>query len=78
MAAPVVDAEGTPSRGDTVRRPILGFRTRVIIAVATPAVAVLVSVVLAVLGHPWWISLAIGYGISLWLLEPDDGNYCVG
>ncbi len=61
-----------------MRRPILGFRTRVIIAVVTLAVAVLVSVVLALLGHPWWISLAIGYGIFLWLLEPDDGNDYVG
>ena len=61
-----------------MRRPILGFRTRVIIAVVTLAVAVLVSVVLAVLGHPWWIWPAIGYGIFLWLLEPDDGNDYVG
>jgi hypothetical protein len=35
-----------------MRRPVLGFRTRVIIAVVTLAVAVLVSVVFAVLGHP--------------------------
>lgn len=56
----------------------MGFRTRVIIAVVTLAVAVLVSVVLAVGGHPWWISLVIGYGIFVWLLEPDDGNFYVG
>lgn len=62
-----------------MRRPILGFRTRVIIAVVTMAVAVLVSVVLAVGGHPWWISLVIGYGVFLWLLDPDDdGTYYVG
>ena len=61
-----------------MRRPILGFRTRVIIAVVTLAVAVLVSVVLAVGGHPWWISLVIGEGIFVWLLEPDDGNFYVG
>lgn len=53
-----------------MRRPKLRLRTRVIIAVVTLAVAVG--------GHPWWISLVIGYGTFLWLLEPDDGNFYVG
>jgi hypothetical protein len=54
------------------------MRRRVIAVVAILAIAVLASVALALLGHSWWISPAIGYGVFLWLLEPDDGNDYVG
>ena len=67
-----------PTRGDTVSRPIRGFRRRVIVSAVTLAAAVLVSVVLAVLGHSWWIPLLIGYGVVLWLLDPGDGSHYVG
>jgi hypothetical protein len=57
-----------------VTGPSRALRRRVIAAVVTFSGTAILAVVLALLGYPWCIWLAIGLFVFFWLLEPDDGS----